>query len=153
MHCGAEASAARLTQIDQRNGRFYHKVTPVPAAVVMLDPHTAWSRWSPARLCKSGPLFMSSRTFVVVGTLVAAVCDSLGCVAVAAAVHALLRLLILSYWRTALATLQACCGPRPEPAAEDKDYTFALDRFIHRLRVHGDQDAGQHHRGKETRRD
>ena len=64
---------------------------------------------------------------MVVGALVAAVCDSLGCVAVAAAVHALLRLLIFSYWRTAPATLQACCGPRPEPAAEDKDYLFALD--------------------------
>ena len=61
------------------------------------------------------------------GPLVAAVCDSLGWAAVLVAVHALPRLLVLSYWRTAPATLQASCGPRPEPAAEDKDYLFALE--------------------------
>jgi hypothetical protein len=39
-------------------------------------------------------------------------------------------LLIMSCWRIAPATLQASCGPRPRPAAEDKDYMFALDHLF-----------------------
>jgi hypothetical protein len=69
------------------------------------------------------------------------------------AVHALPRLLILSYWRTAPATLQASCGPRPEPAAEDKDYMFALDHLFVVCEYTVIKTRGQYHRGKETRRD